>query len=79
MKLVIIKVRTVQNLLIFVNEFFLFSTTAICTPPCQNNGICDVGGDNTTAMCSCTSEWGGQYCDERKINLNSHTILCKLA
>ena len=69
----ILGARTGLNLQIFVNEFPFFSTTAICTPPCQNNGICYVGDDNTTAVCSCTSEWGGQYCDERKI-INSHTL-----
>ena len=41
-------------------------STAVCLPSCQNNGICHIGDDNATAVCSCTIEWSGKHCEIRK-------------
>lgn len=33
----------------------------MCDPPCQNKGACDYPGH-----CTCTSQWKGERCEERK-------------
>ena len=61
-------------------------STAICLPPCQNNGICHIGGDdNATTVCACTNEWTGEHCEIRKnkhVHLNSYYVrknnVCKI-
>ena len=39
------------------NLCFLFVYTAVCNPLCENGGECTAPG-----VCSCTSEWTGEYC-----------------
>ena len=36
--------------------------TAVCIPACKNGGTCTSPG-----VCSCTSDWSGSRCTDRKL------------
>ena len=39
------------------------NSTAVCSPECQNGGECTAPG-----QCTCTNEWEGPGCVERKFH-----------
>ena len=45
-----------------------FCTTAICSPSCQNGGVC-----TAPDTCSCTAGWTGSLCDEGE---TAYTLQC---
>jgi len=59
---------TMYNTYVFIFDFYNFevfwSRSAICSPSCQNGGICV--NPNT---CVCTSLWSGSTCNTRKFIL----------